>query len=78
MSKLESIMTLIQTVVASTLFYITTLGFLVDKSYLPLLQVLLGLLILIIAFNNKVFYKTKYTTPICCIFGIALVLGVLI
>lgn len=77
MSKLESVTTLIQTVFASSVFYLA-IGYFFEKSYLPLLEILLGCLVFVIAFNNKLFYKSKYITPLCVMFGLLLMMEVFI
>lgn len=77
MGKLESVTTLIQTVFSSSVFYLT-LGYFFEKSYLPLLEILLGCLVFVIALNNKLFYKSKYVTPLCVMFGLFLMMEVFI
>ena len=77
MSKLESVTTLIQTVFAASVFYLT-IGYFFERSYLPLLEILLGCLVFVIAFNNKLFYKSKYITPLCVMFGLFLMMEVFI
>ena len=77
MGKLESVTTLIQTVFASSVFYLK-IGYFFEKSYLPLLEILLGCLVFVIALNNKLFYKSKYITPLCVMFGLLLMMEVFI
>ena len=77
MNKLESVTTLIQTVFVSSVFYLT-IGYFFEKSYLPLLEILLGCLVFVIALNNKLFYKSKYITPLCVMFGLLLMMEVFI
>ena len=77
MGKLESVTTLIQTVFVSSVFYLT-IGYFFEKSYLPLLEILLGCLVFVIALNNKLFYKSKYITPLCVMFGLLLMMEVFI
>ena len=78
MNKLESVTTLINELLSFNLWITLTIGYFFEKSYLPLLEILLGCLVFVIALNNKLFYKSKYITPLCVMFGLLLMMEVFI
>lgn len=72
----KEILLLIQTVLATAVFSVG-LGYIFEKSYLNLLEIFLSMLIFVIAYSNYKIYKLKFVTPICIIFGILLIIGVI-